>query len=490
MGIVIRQSGLSTVLSFLGVVIGYVNIVVLFPAYLAPDELGLTRVIQDAAMLAVPFAQIGISQMVVRFFPAYRQQQAYGGFVRLILLFTLGALGLFTALFFLLQDRLAAYLAVNRPEINDWLGYILLLTLILAVYQVLIGFAQSLRNIVLPGFLKEVLLRLFTLLDIVLYATGRIDFTLFIQLLVGAYALNLLILAGYLFRQGALQWGSASIPAGQIRSMLGYGLFTFLGAGSMLIIGKIDSLMIADMLGLSYTAIYTTAYYIAVLIDLPKRAVAQISMPLISTSFENNKPAEIAAIYRKSALNNLIIGGLILISLWANLNNIFALIPRNEIYSLGRMVVVVIGLGKLLDMAAGVNGEILVMSRYYRVNVYLLILLAIITIIANYLLIPRFGIVGAAWGSTLALFLFNFSKYLFLYFKMGLQPFTVRTVKVLAVIALALGAGLLLPQAPSVWVDIFYRSAVITLFYGGLIYGFRLSPEINDTIISLFRQRR
>ena len=59
MGIVIRQSAISTALSYAGVVIGYVNLLILFPRYMSPEEVGLARIIQDAAMLMVPFAQLG-----------------------------------------------------------------------------------------------------------------------------------------------------------------------------------------------------------------------------------------------------------------------------------------------------------------------------------------------------------------------------------------------------------------------------------------------
>ena len=72
MGIVIRQSAVSTALSYAGVVIGYVNLLILFPKYMSPEEVGLARIIQDAAMLMVPFAQLGTNQLIVRYFPKHK----------------------------------------------------------------------------------------------------------------------------------------------------------------------------------------------------------------------------------------------------------------------------------------------------------------------------------------------------------------------------------------------------------------------------------
>ena len=81
MGIIIKQSAISTALTYAGVVIGYVNLLILFPAYMSPEEVGLARIVQDAAMIMVPFAQLGISQLIIRFFPEHRNKTEYSEFV-------------------------------------------------------------------------------------------------------------------------------------------------------------------------------------------------------------------------------------------------------------------------------------------------------------------------------------------------------------------------------------------------------------------------
>ena len=47
MGIVIKQSAISTALTYTGVAIGYINILILFPKYMSPAEIGLARLVQD-----------------------------------------------------------------------------------------------------------------------------------------------------------------------------------------------------------------------------------------------------------------------------------------------------------------------------------------------------------------------------------------------------------------------------------------------------------
>ena len=481
MGIIIRQSLISTVLTYLGVIIGYVNMLILFPKYMSPEEVGLQRVFQDAAMLMVPFVQLGIGQLIVKFFPEFKSKDYYSEFVSLIFFLFIITTLIFSIVFSIFKSDISNYFSTNSELVNNYLLHIAGLGILLALHQLLVAFAQSLHNIVLPNFLKEVVLRAFTLVDITLFATKTINFNQFVSILILAYLINFIVLLFYLLKRKVLSisFKFEHIKWPLIQKMITYSLFTFLGASGILIIGKVDSIMVASMMDLQATAIYTTAFYIAVLIDLPKRAIAQIGMPIISNAFKKNDLIEIKTIYIKSSINNLIIGSLLFIGIWANLTNIFALIPNNQIYALGKWVVIIVGAGKLVDMIAGLNGEIIVMSKHYRINVYLIVFLTIFTISANYLLIPLYGLEGAAIGSSLALLLFNLSKLIFLYWKENIQPFTVQTLKVMAVAGLALIVGLKTPEMNGVALDILVRSALVTSVFVSLILWLKPSKDVD-----------
>ena len=75
MGVVIRQSFITTVLTYVGVVIGYVNVLILFPKFLTPEEIGLVRLIPSAAFLLLPLAQLGLAQCTVRYYPAFEKKK-------------------------------------------------------------------------------------------------------------------------------------------------------------------------------------------------------------------------------------------------------------------------------------------------------------------------------------------------------------------------------------------------------------------------------
>ncbi len=492
MGIIIRQSLISTILTYAGVLIGYVNLLILFPKYMSVEEVGLQRTVQDAAMLMVPFVQLGISQLLIKYYPSYKNKSYYAEFVTLIFILFLVAATLFTSLFFIFKADITTYFSTNSNQVNEYLIYILGLAILLALHQVLVAYAQSVHNIVLPNFLKEVLLRAITLTGIILFATKTIDFHQFIILLIAAYFLNFIVLLVFLLSKKILVLSVKfeHLKWNTIKKMLSYSLFTFLGASGILIIGKVDSIMVTSMMGLDATGIYTTAFYIAVLIELPKRAVAQIGMPIISKAFKNNDLKEIKTIYTKSSINNLIIGSLLFIGIWINLDSIYVLIPNSEVYELGKWVVLIIGAGKLVDMVAGLNGEIIVMSKHYRVNVYLVVILTIFTITANYILIPKYGLEGAAIGSSLALLVFNGSKYGFLYWKEKIQPFSFQTIKVIVIAILTLLVGLNTPVLSNVYIDIIYRSILVTLLFSGMILWLKPSEDVDGLVKALINKLR
>lgn len=485
MGIVFRQSAITTIISYCGVAIGYANLLYLYPKYLEPDQIGLLRTIQDAAILFTPFAQFGIAQSILRYYPRLvTTKESSGSFIRLMLLLALAGFGVFFILFKVFETPILSYFESNAKEIIGYSSLVLWLTLILLILAVLEAYSRSLLKTIVPNLLREIVARLLLAILVLLYFTGYLDFNQFIVSTALAYLLCLTILIIYLSIQGELQMkmNFDELDRAQLPGLLKYSLLSFAGMAGLIIIGKVDSIMVSGLLGLAANAIYTTAFYMATVIEIPKRALMQIAMPLISRAFEKNDLEGIKTIYQKTSINQLIIGSLILIGIWANLHNIFGLMPKGDIYEAGQYVVLIIGLGKLLDMMFGPSSEIIVLSKYYSYNIVLIILLAISIVVANNLLIPRYGINGAAIGSAAALVAFNFIKYIFIYVKLKMQPLTFATAKVLGICVIVVGCNYLLPHFDNIFVDIFSRSSIIIIVYAVMIFYSKVSPDGNKVL--------
>ena len=482
MGLVIRQSIYSTIISYVGVVIGYINLLYLYPKFLSLEQVGLFRTIQDAAILLSPFAQFGLTLSILRFYPQLvKSKKESHTFITLVMLLALAGFAIFFIAFKIFETPLLSYFQDNAKEIIQYSSWVLWLTLILLMIAVLEAFSRSLLKTIVPNLLREVVARLLLSVLVLLYFSGILSFDQFIIGSVAAYSLCLLLLIFYLWHQGeiSIQTDFNSLDKTKLSELVKYSLLSFAGMAGMILIGKIDSLMVSAMLGLAANAIYTTAFYMATVIEIPKRALSQLAMPLISKAFEKNEMKEIASLYRKTSINQFIIGSLLLIGVWINLDNIFEWMPKGENYEAGKWVVIIVGCAKLIDMLFGPSSEIIVLSKYYKFNIVLIIMLAAIVIISNNLLIPRYGIEGAAWGTAFALIAFNAVKFIFIYVKFGIQPFEWATVKVLVIGVLTLFVNTLLVEIDNTLLDILFRSSIITIVFSSLIIGWRTSADAN-----------
>ena len=483
MGLVIRQSIYTTIISYAGAVIGYVNLLYLYPKFLAPEQIGLLRTIQDAAILFAPFAQFGLAQSIFRFYPQLvKDKKSEAGFISLLLLLAISGFAIFFISFKLFEQSILSYFEANAREIIQYSSVVLWLTFILLITALLEAYSRSLLKTVFPNLIKEVILRLLLSILVVMYFQGWLSYHSFIIGTVIAYLGCLIVLVLYLIFQKSLSLSVnlSSLPAGKTKELIGYSLFSFAGTAAMVIIGKIDSMMVSALLGLAANAIYTTAFYMAAVIEIPKRALTQVAMPLIARAFNKKDMKDIATIYQKTSINQFIVGALFLIGIYINIDNIFGLMPKKEIYEAGKWVVIIIGVGKLTDMLFGPSSEIIVLSKYYWFNIILLSLLAATVIIANNLLIPRYGINGAAMGAAFALISFNTIKYFFILFKLKMQPFNMASAKVFFIALFVLVINMIIPNFSNIIMDVIIRSTIITLVYSFLILISKSSPDGND----------
>ena len=119
---VAKQSIQTTFFSYIGVVLGYINVLWLYPYALDTTELGTFRTIQDLGLLFVPFAQLGVGHGITRYFPRLEKNQSAFLTYSLGLSF-LGFAGV-SMLFFGFKDELIGLFAANSPEVVNFLGVV------------------------------------------------------------------------------------------------------------------------------------------------------------------------------------------------------------------------------------------------------------------------------------------------------------------------------------------------------------------------------
>ncbi|MGK0488176.1 MAG: O-antigen/teichoic acid export membrane protein, partial [Candidatus Endobugula sp.] len=195
MGIVINQSIKSSAIAYLGVIIGYANVLWLFPYFLESEQIGLFRLIQSSAFLMATFGQFGLSSSLVKFFPRFKNEKGF-------LAFTLIGGGVGSLFLFLLtllfKNQITAYFSQESALFVEYFSITLLISVCLVQFQIFEAYCRSLLQIVIPTLIRDIQLRLSITVLIALFALGIISFDLLIQVLLGVYALMVISIFGYL----------------------------------------------------------------------------------------------------------------------------------------------------------------------------------------------------------------------------------------------------------------------------------------------------
>ena len=185
-------------------------------------------------------------------------------------------------------------------------------------------------------------------------------------------------------------------------------------------------------------------------------------------------------VYFESSLNQLLIGFLIFIGIWANVHNIFELLPKE--YEQGKWVILFMMMAKLFEMTTGIGNIIIAVSRYYRYQTWFMLFLIVLVGLTNLLLIPRYGITGAAIASALSSFVYNLVRIIFIWARFKMQPFRWNFLKMFLVAAATYLLSLFIPTIHNYIWDILIRSCFILFFYGVSVFLLKISATVNQLL--------
>ena len=489
MGIVQKQGLSITLISFIGVVIGAINTLFIFPNVLGAEKHGLVMLFLSIATIISQFAHLGIPNTLIRFFPFFKDRKKF--IYRLALQVPVMSVALLCLMFYLFGAELLSTYNLKSQLFWDYQEILIPLVGSLVFFEVLLSVSRSELKTVFPAVLRELGLRVFTLILLVLYFIDWIDFTVFIYAWLGMYSLNVFFLALYLFNLKFLkvELGFPLFPNADLsKKMRRYGLVTLLTSSAAILVNRIDVLMLGHYINLENISYYTVAFFMASLIHIPARSILQIVKPLLAKAWAENDFEEIALLYKKTALNQMLIGILLFIGIWMNLDDLLLFVSKE--YSDIQMVFFYIGLAKLIDVSVGVNGAIISTSNKFKYDLYINLFLIIVTIVSNMIFIPIYGIEGAAMATALALLIHNTIKTIVVYKSFSILPFSSNSIKLILIGLVTYYILMLIPftMIESTLLRIVVRSLCITVLYMGATLLFTISVDVNNQIKNILKR--
>lgn len=490
MGIIQKQSIRSSIFIVIGFMIGAFNMLVLYPKFLTQGELGLTRAMLDISLTLSTLCTLGTVPVIYKFFPFYsyylKDKKNDLPFIT-ALACTIGfcLVVIFGVVF---KDFIVRKLG-KSPEFAAYFYTVYPLTFLMLFFTWLESFSWGLKKTVITNFLKETGIRITGTILIILYGFHLISINGFINLYSLSYLPAALLL--FLILTSSKNWkfsitGLSSVTKRLKSKMIAFALFVF-GTQFLNVLARTnDTILIVGLQGLNDAAVFAIATYIVTVMEIPQRSMISISVPVLAESWRSRDMINIENIYKKSVANLLVIGLGMFGLIFLNSHNVTLFLGKN--YQQIELIVFIMGIAKVLDLGTGMNGQIIATSNYWKFDLYTNIFYTVLSLPLNFFLIKYYGLYGAAFANIIAQTLYNSVRFIFLYRKFGLQPYTFKSLLALLIASISYFIVYHIPHIDGVFADTGVRSFVFILLFAPAIYISKVAPDLNAIVANAIRR--
>jgi O-antigen/teichoic acid export membrane protein len=491
MGLIRQKSIHYSVVHFTGVLIGTLSTILVYP--LDRESYGLARLLIDFSIFLYPFALLGFESVAIKYFPLFRDsQEAKARFLGMLLKIVLLACISVICIGWLWGWEILEWLELRAgmhfskdPLIKRYIWLSLPIIFFMSIGWLFNQYLSNFHRILFPAIFQNLIkISLPVLVLLIHYKIVGVD------ILAYGITANFLLVAvlyivySYAIGELRVSWRGSRQDGEKWFTMLPFAMFSLFGSLGTLIAFRIDSIMVSTMIGLEHNGDFGIASTIAQTIAIPMNAIIAIGAPVLATAWASTDMSKIKEVYQKSSINLLIPGLWIYAGMWACLDPLLALLPSDMDLSGMKAVILLLGAARIFDMATGINNEIIAYSKHFRFNFATVLLLAVSNIVLNLYFIPRHGILGAAMATSISLMVYNMAKFVFIWIRMDMQPFTTNTLKAIGIALLAYGSVAWWPLIFNPLYELVLKSAVLSGVF--LFFAWRLS--LSEDLINLIHK--
>ena len=290
------------------------------------------------------------------------------------------------------------------------------------------------------------------------------------------------------------------------RDFLFYTLFMLTAALAGNAIPMLSKFFVAGKTGFHLAGVFTIATNIAALVEMPYRSLGAISRPHISDAMAKQDIKLADSLCKTVALHQFIAGSFVFFAIWINIDFLFDLLPKGDIYRLGKWTVLILSLSRLVYSTLGVTTTVLSYSKYYYYSLIFTILLATMSIVLNNWLVPKWDINGGAMAGFASYLVYFILLVAFIKWKIGVMPLSKKLLPVAVVVVVLFALNWLWSSSLTpLFAKLFTKpifglaidAALKTVIFLALgltaIYKLKVSQSVNDLIrkaVGLFKGKR
>tara|TARA_Y100000782_G_scaffold112906_1_gene144268 strand:- start:1273 stop:2754 length:1482 start_codon:yes stop_codon:yes gene_type:complete len=482
---IFKQSLKSSIFSYAGVLIGFITTGLLMPTFLDPEDIGTIKLTQSYGQIIGVIFALGTPTAILKVGPFFHTSKSKTHGLFLLAL----ALSTFSVILLYLISPVTYKVLLNYEEDQTFLDFIFPFILLIATgnifFYLLDSYSNTLGYIAISSFGKDFAMRIFNLIIIAIYVFTSISFTTLLLVLALIYFAPAVILIFHSFRtnNASLKYNPIIRTKDFIKTFRSYTLIGFVNKINLALVLTLDSIMIGKYDSKPAVGIYSVVFYFASILLIPAKAISKNTVPFVAEGIHNNNRETVNRIYQKTALTEMIIGVVLASGLIFNTPIIFGLL-KDE-YAAGHLVIILISLANFINMAAGNNFNILELSSSFVYRIILSLIFIGLMVSLNIVLIPDYGITGAAIASLISTFIYQLLGVIVLYVKEKFNLLSPTYFKVLGVSISILA----LSVATSIYNENILAGITISLAVNGAFIGWLYSknihPEFSNIINSV-----
>jgi O-antigen/teichoic acid export membrane protein len=498
MGVVVRQSIKGSIMNYLGVIVGFFTTFFIVTKYLTTEEVGLTRVLVDASILLSGLAQLGTSTSAMRYYPYFKDEKErdHGFFGWSVIIPFVGFI-IFSILFFVFKQPIENYFSQNSELFVDYIYFVIPMSFFMTYLLVFETNSNLLMRIVIPKFIREVGIRIMTLVVYLLYAFDIINLDGMVISLCITYGIATLLNIIYLFslKKVSFKIEPAYVSKWLRKDFIFYTLFLIATSLAGNLIPVLNTFFVSGKLGLAVAGINTIAVYIASIVEIPYRSLAAISRPHISQGIKDNNMLEVNNMTKNVSLHQFMASMFIFFLIWINIDLVYALIPNGNVYDEAKFVVLILSAVKIINTSLNVGATVLSYSKYYYYSLIFTVILTATAIYMNIKLIPIWGMEGAALASLISYIVYYTFLLTFVNWKIKVSPLSMKELYTVIIILSLFTIDWLLQTYMSKHLismfgveligkilDSVVRTSLLSIIGIVIIYKSRISKQVNDII--------
>ncbi len=461
MSVVARQSFKYTLIGYLGFLLGTFSAIFIFPHDF--EFYGKLRFIMNTAELIVPFIVFGISYANVKFF--YQTHKDHKHFNMLSLSLKMIAIN-FVVFFILFLAVSFIYPEFKKWKIWEYKLYVIPLSLILSVSALFNKFTSNYKRIAIPNIFDNLFPKLANLVVFTLFAFLGLSQNLSFGIFLVFFVFSML---GYINYANGLEKIKTDFSKDYFREnniwkpFISYSFFAFLGTfGNYL---TINNYMIGELFGMEEVGIYWILYSMISLISIPQMGLFNVSAPIINEYLAEEKYEDLDKFYKKTSLYLYFLGAVLFSCIVAGFPFLTSFIKNGAVLRFYQPVIWIWGLAILFDLSTGFNSNIISLSKYYKFNIFVMLLLAVLTISLNFYFAhnTNLRLIGIAIATAISLSIYNLIKLVFNYIKFKVSPFSIEMIFASIICTLSISVALLLPNFERDIFNLIYKPAIVLI---------------------------